>query len=35
MPIVLLDADDDVIAAAVGMLGFANCQVDGFALGWQ
>ena len=33
MPVVLLDADDHIIAAAVGVLGFADCQVDGFVLG--
>jgi hypothetical protein len=33
MPVVLLDADHNVIAAAVGVLGFADCQIDGFTLG--
>ena len=33
MPVVLLDADHHVIAAAVGLLGFADCQIDGVALG--
>ena len=33
MPVFLLDADNYVIAAAVRVLGFADCQIDGFALG--
>ena len=33
MPIILLNTDDHVIAAAMRVLGFADCQVDGFALG--
>ncbi|MBA2587941.1 MAG: hypothetical protein H0U98_04875 [Alphaproteobacteria bacterium] len=32
MPVVLLDTDHNVIAAAVGVSGFADCQIDCFAL---
>ena len=33
MPVLLLDTDDHVIAAAMRVLSFADCQVDSFALG--
>jgi hypothetical protein len=33
MPVILLDADHHVIAAAVSMLCFPDGQIDSFALG--